>query len=251
MNLERGGGCLIAVRNSFVSEPFVLASDYNTIYHDYEFIFVKIICEKFCIIIGVVYFPPTTDDLRYHEFFKICRYIFSTLNDDDLIFVFGDFNRSSLSFIVDDVDDQIIPLNFTDPLNLPDAPDFVESVDFQLISTFYASDIQQINRHPNSRNKWLDLIFSNAYEDVSVKPALDSENLFKNSIHHSAVTISCPILEIGFSKSYNNEKVYDFKNANYELINFHLNNIDWFNIFQGGDINSNVGNFYKILFCID
>jgi len=248
MNLERGGGVLLAFRNTYTSEPLVLPPNYESIYFDYEFTFAKILLDNVIIIIGAVYFPPDTSDLRYHEFFNICRYIFSTMGEKDLIFIFGDFNRPTLSFITDEEDGKILPLNFSDTSDLPDGTDITKTVDFQLVTTFYGSDTQQINICPNSRNKWLDLIFSNAYDNSIVKPASDVDNIFSNSIHHTALTLTCSLSNVEFSKSYNNEIVYNFRKTNFEAINVHLMNVDWLNIFQGGDINSYVSNFYNIIY---
>ncbi|XP_055387204.1 uncharacterized protein LOC129615845 [Condylostylus longicornis] len=160
---------------------------------------------------GVMYFPPNSDESSYNNFFAIYNDIFKIMNEDDNIVILGDFNRPSLSFVIDDFDNQLLPINF------------IEDIDFDLISTFYGNDLQQVFRYPNSRGNWLDLAFSNAYDTINVRSDTDEENIFRNSIHHNALVLELPYSNHKFSNTYNNEiinsimsnpkKFFDFVNT--------------------------------------
>ncbi|XP_055388121.1 uncharacterized protein LOC129616497 [Condylostylus longicornis] len=185
---------------------------------------------------GVVYFPPNSDESSYNNFFTISNDIFTIMNEDDNIVILGDFNRPSLSFAIDDFDNQLLPINFMD------------DIDFDLISTFYGNDLQQVFCYPNSRGNWLDLAFSNAYDTINVRFATDEENLFRNSIHHNALVLELPYSNHKFSNTYNNEIVYDFMNADYHGINYALSIIDWETLLEQHNLDNIIYDFYSIIF---
>ncbi|XP_055380658.1 metabotropic glutamate receptor-like protein R [Condylostylus longicornis] len=164
--------------------------------------------------------------------------IFSQMHKDDKIVVLGDFNRSALSFTIDEYDNHLLPVNI------------MEDIDFNLVSTFYGNDLQQVVRYPNERGNWLDLAFSNAYDSIWVRLASDEESLFKNSIHHNAIVLEFPNNKLKFSKSYNKEIVYDFLNADYNGINYALSLINWNDMFHQHNLGDIVSDFYSILFRI-
>jgi hypothetical protein len=243
IGLTRGGGVLIAIKNEFRSE-FVCASTSPF----YESCFIKIITSKNTIYIAVVYFPPDTIAACYKDFLDTCSSIISQMNEDDTIFVTGDFNRNLLSFITDELDNKLLPINFlnqeTDNVNVEK-----DEIDLDIINTFYGNDIQQINPFPNKHGKWLDMAFTNMYDDVVVNTINDDdpEHLFSNSHHHNAVSFELNCFNHQFSKSYNNQLVYDFHNANYDGINDALSNIQWDDLLNQHDLNLVLSNFYDIL----
>lgn len=230
-NLTRGGGVLIAVRNSLVhdiviTEP-IIACEHN---------FIKIRLHNRYIFVGVVYIPPNSNDIVYNEFFESYYSINSTLNEFDSILVFGDFNRPNLSFILDESDKCLLPANLSN------------DIDFALVDTFYGNDLQQIVESPNKNGNWLDLIFCNSYNETIVKPAKDDENLFSNTIHHTAYVVELQTVESSFTKSYNNKIVYDFKNSDVYGINNALTATRWPELFQSLDLDSTVSSFYSCIF---
>ncbi|XP_055385695.1 uncharacterized protein LOC129614821 [Condylostylus longicornis] len=228
---SRGGGVLIAVNNRLPNQ-LVSTSVFSTFDHQ----FIKIYSGRIYTYVGVVYFPPYSDESSYNDFFSICNEIFSQMHEDDEIVVLGDFNRSALSFINDEYDNHLLPVNF------------MEDIDFNLVSTFYGNDLQQVVRYPNERGNWLDLAFSNAYDSIRVRLATDEENLFKNSIHHNAIVLEFPNNKLKFSKSYNKEIVYDFLNADYNSINYALSLINWNDMFHQDNLDNIISDFYSILF---
>jgi len=233
LGLDKGGGVIIAVKNSFCSEHISLRSDYN----EYEFAFTKINLQTYYIYIGVVYFPPNSLESSYLDFLEKCKTLLSDLREEDKIFIFGDFNRNSLSFFIDDETNNILPFNFQ------------HTIDTELISTFSDLDCHQINIHPNDNNTFLDLIFTNTYENSTVNFATDTENLFSNVKNHKALVLNFPLSKINFSQSYNNQKVYDFRNGNYEAINNALSRIDW-NMHFSNNIDANLNAFYSIIYSV-
>ncbi|XP_055387427.1 uncharacterized protein LOC129616025 [Condylostylus longicornis] len=228
---SRGGGVLIAT-NNHVPSQLVSSRVFSTFDHQ----FIKVHSGKNYTYIGVVYFPPNSDESSYNNFFAICNDIFTIMNEDDNIVILGDFNRPSLSFVIDDFDNQLLPINFMDDIN------------FDLISTFYGNDLHQVFRYPNSRGNWLDLAFSNAYDTINVRSATDEKNLFRNSIHHNALVLELPYSNHKFSNTYNNEIVYDFMNADYHGINYALSIIDWETLLEQHNLDNIIYDFYSIIF---
>lgn len=229
-NLTRGGGVLIGVTNKLSTEP---VSTQPTDF--FEQTFFKIKNGNKNIYIGVVYIPPDSDDSCYSEFIDIYNNILSDLKENDDMFIFGDFNRHNISFIVDELDNHLLPINFND------------EIDFELVSSFFSNDMYQINNISNSKERWLDLVFTNAYDKVVVMAADDTEHLFKNTINHNAIIVDFTVTDIKSSKSYDNEIVYDFTNANYSVINNELSQLNWCNILELHDIDLAVSKFYETL----
>jgi hypothetical protein len=245
--LTKGGGVLIAIKNEFRSE-FVCASNSPL----YESCFTKVSVGKNTFHFAVVYFPPRTVSACYNEFLVSCKSIIAGLNQEDTFFIIGDFNRNSLSFISDNMDNKLLPINFLnfEADNVTDNDNVNEKeIDFDIIDTFYSNDIQQINPFPNSNGKFLDMAFTNMHDDVVVNTINDDdpEHLFHNSEHHTSLLIELNCVSNQYSKSYNNEIVYDFHNANYVGINDALSNINWDELLNQQDINLTVQNFYSIL----
>jgi len=159
------------------------------------------------------------------------------LEENDKIFVVGDFNRSSLKFVIDEESKRILPLNFQ------------HLTDFEIISTFYNFDCHQINTFPNDKDNYLDLVFTNTYDGSIISPASFSDNLFSNNSHHKALVVNYPFSSASFKKSYNNQMVYDFGKANYDEINNVLRQIEWNNFFRD-NIELNLSNFYSFLYSV-
>lgn len=232
--LSRGGGVLIAVKSPLSAESVFTPSSSHHVEQNY----IKINLDGKHVYIGVIYIPPKVDDSVYNTVLTTYLSIMNTLNDEDDIIIFGDFNRPKLSFITDEIDLELLPINFND------------DVDFNLLSTFYSNDLHQVCPYPNSQGTWLDLIFTNAYNNISVLAAQDMENLFLNSLHHSATTLDYFTSNTKFSKSYNKNVVPDFKNADYNQINRRLATINWFDLLSNTDTDSSVNLFLNTLYKI-
>jgi hypothetical protein len=158
------------------------------------------------------------------------------MTDNDDLIVFGDFNRPTLNFIMDEDNPAIFwPCNVCD------------NIDEELVDTFYKNDFYQISSVKNSRNTQLDLIFSNNTDNITVSEAKADEQILKNSIHHSAIVLTCnfdmPHCNISNNKIYH----YEFRNANYNNINDQLYNSDWDFLSSNNDIEYIANRFDTIL----
>lgn len=231
--LSRGGGVMIAVRST---TSHCNVSTVQSRHFEYKFI--NILNNNTNLYIGAVYIPPNSDESIYNEFFNSSQKIIDSMSENDKIFIFGDFNRPKLHFLKDDLDNHLLPVNFTD------------EIDFSLIDLFYSNDIQQINGFPNSNGRWLDLVFTNTYDEATVSTADSTFNLFPNSKHHTAIIVELPTSQVSYNKSYNKKVVFDFKNANYEDINKALAAINWTDMLSSNDIDHNSSVFYREIFNI-
>lgn len=229
--LTRGGGVLIAVRNTLSHLNITTVH-----YKQFEHKFINLSINNAKIVIGAVYMPPNSHESIYDEFYNSFHDINKLLTENDKILIFGDFNRPNVSFITDDSDSHLLPINF------------IDDIDFSLIDTFYSNDIHQILNYPNSNGRWLDLIFSNTYDNVVVREATVSENLFLNTTHHNAVIVELPSTTTHFNKSYNKRVVYDFKNADYESINSAISTFNWNDLCLSNDMDTVVSSFYSTIF---
>jgi hypothetical protein len=121
--LSRGGGVLIATHNSLSSELI------TTPFHELFDLRIIKVCsgQSFCMYIGVVYIPPRSSETTYNELCEIISSFSSTLKEEDKVIIFGDFNRPNISFVVDEIDSYLLPVNLSN------------AIDFTLLSTFYGS----------------------------------------------------------------------------------------------------------------
>lgn len=90
----------------------------------------------------------------------------------------------------------------------------------------------------------LDLIFSNTdYFPVN----LSIENLVPIDKYHPASSL---VLEFNnCNQRMDPGWFYNFKRGNYELMNHHLLEADWAQMYECNDINVAIDNFYKIIYC--
>lgn len=231
--LSRGGGVLVAVRNSFSNVGIsTIPSKF------FEHTFIKITINSKSTYIGAVYIPPNSLESTYNEFYASFHTIHGNLLENDNIFIFGDFNRPNLAFVADESDNRLLPMNF------------IDDIDFSIIDSFYSNDIQQICKNPNENGRWLDLIFSNDYDNVDVKSANSAENLFSNTLHHTATVVELTATAATFEKSYNKRVVYDFINSDFVSINNAISLIDWTELGLSKDVDNMVKVFYSKIFDI-
>jgi uncharacterized protein YcbK (DUF882 family) len=59
-----------------------------------------------------------------------------------------------------------------------------------VVDCFYRNDIYQISSVKIERGAQLDLIFSSMTDNITVSKANSTEQILKNSLHHSAIAMS-------------------------------------------------------------
>ena len=230
LNVNRGGGVLIAIHKSIPSEGLEIIHS-----NLFEIVFVKIKSKFKNICLGSVYIPPNSVEEIYSEALHLINDINLTLDENDDIFVFGDFNRPNLSFIIIEEDQCLYPMELS------------TNIDFMLIDTFYGNDMVQILNIKNDLGHYLDLIFTNVKENVTLSEVTETERFFNNTLHHKAMSVSYNVL-FNHCVLINDDEFYlDFKNANYASINNYILSFDWCNLCTHSDINYITEEFYLII----
>lgn len=218
---SRGGGVLVAVERKFSSCVVSIGVHVESIY-------VRLTVDHCNFIIAAVYIPPSSDkELYYHH----CRdlEILSEKYPEDKLIIAGDFNLPFVNWN-DCNPGSNLGGNLRDIWNI-------------FISTYSLLNLSQVNKIPNSRNVFLDLVFTNLpYLKIDRAP----EELCNSSIHHFPYSFS--ILTPKHNPLASSVQVYDFRNGNYNDLNFYLSSVDWEQYFDGLELDEQVNIFYEILF---
>lgn len=221
-----GGGILVYVRKSIRSSRMSIS------HQNVEQLF--ILCEykgsKF--IIAGLYIPPNMPDIYYSLH---CETVESVMqNSSHKIYIFGDYNLPEANWSND---------VFGVTVACPGASSAVS-----VARTFGFLQLYQKIDIPNTRNVFLDLLFTN---DNSVVISLASDPILDDSLHH--LQYEC-LLSNFYSKESSGNNLffedfyYDFRNANFVGLNDYLAGVDWAQcLTQCDDVNNAVDIFYEIL----
>ena len=230
-----GGGVLVAVRKSLSSALLTNAMDESL-----EHVWVMIKSSESKIAIGAIYIPP---NLR-NESEVIDRHISSIekvhslidINDDLLLF--GDYNRSGLSWLVHPQANYL----FVDALHSS-----VSVSTSRLLDGMAFHNLFQINPIHNRNGRFLDLIFANqqALLACSVETAPDS--LCKIDVHHPPLMVAFNRRSAVFSTDEFDPNDFDFRRGNYDAINEALRSVDWTSIDRCSDPDDAVTIFTGII----
>jgi hypothetical protein len=181
------------------------------------------------LIVGATYIPPNVDVGVYERYYYITC---DTLDKwcDNLIVVCGDFDLPNTTW-------STIDNNMTyDCSNDPKSSCVVNC--FSYLNMF------QVNKIPNSMNRFLDLVFCN---ELSVMPSVDHALILNESIFHLACGFQINSCLNNNLKLQSEDVYYDFKYANYEAINYHLCQINWDAVFMFKDVNEALNSFYCVV----
>lgn len=224
---QRLGGAMIAVHRSISSKVM------DTFTDNLESIFVQIYTIKQKILIGCIYLPPQSDLNLYSDYINSVEFILENHNFTD-IYLCGDFNLPKISWINDKfgssahgaIDDRVECI--TDGLAY-----------FNLF---------QVNQIQNCMGGFLDLVFT---DNVHCGVGVADVPLLSCDKYHPALIfdIFCDhsFKALDFDYFY-----YDYKNANYILINEYLAGFNWDILLDLNDINNSLDIFYSILnYCIE
>ena len=218
-----GGGVLIAVKSTLVSREVL------SITQQIEVLFVLIDAGNKSILLGVVYIPPNSS-VELYEYFCIQMESIIDEYQSDFIVLCGDFNLPGVQWINDQYG------SCAAGVVTRQATILSEVVSFQ---NFY-----QLNNVPNVMGNCLDLIFSD-FQNINVN--LVDEPIIHCDSYHPALCFSIPICHLlGNALNYSYE-YFDFKSANYKLINDYLGLFEWDQIINVNDVNIAVDNFYNVI----
>ena len=208
-NDERGGGVIIAIKDSLTCTPINLSLAANA---KFDIIACKIQLPGKTIYIGCFYIPPNSNREQYELLANVFQDLYNEINSSDDLFLYGDSNLRNVEWLPSDFDDHLY-----DPVNIHD--------EFQtFLTTVQSLGLYQINNLTNTSGNVLDTIFTNVISNFTLKEAI-LKLTSKTSIHHRILN-----LEYIYSDAkhhINNDKTYvfDYDNADYASINNDINNL--------------------------
>lgn len=221
-NHERLGGTMIAVRKSLCS--MAIESKYKNI----ESTFVQVISEKDRILFGCVYLPPRSPLSLYENYMGSVEDIMDN-RDFSSVYLCGDFNLPNITWQNDSLG--------SSPLGC--ANDRVECI----ANGFAYFNLYQVNSVPNCNGGFLDLIFTDRRDtivSIADDPLLGCDN------YHPAL-VFCILSDTAFTSLEYDYSFYDYRKANYMLINEYLGSFDWNMLLQVNDVNESVRVLYEII----
>lgn len=204
---SRGGGVLIAVRDSFICKKLALAAQ------NVEHLYVDIHIGHKHLFVGAIYISPCADTFVYESHCCVMEEQMSESSDVDFL-IAGDFNLPHLFFYNDN--DGALCCNTTracGPTNQANV----------FLCYLNELSLHQYNFVNNEYGNTLDLIFSNL-SGINVERAPD--DLIVCDKYHPALYFALPVSPRPLiKKSIVTKK--NFKRANYAAINDYLSGILW------------------------
>lgn len=235
--LKKGGGVLIAVRNTFSAEIFDVNLSDNV-----EFLAVLIKSLNGNLFVTCSYVPPASDFELYNSHICAIERIVLLSSNNDSFLVLGDFNLPFISWF-----------------SLPDCPSLTPETpndwSADVIKRFADLDLKQVNANFNSLNRILDLVYvddSTKYEILRTDPLTFPEDAYHPTLEiilqnfHTNSNVLSPVKQTSFC----------FKRTDYAKLKNFLNNVDWEGMFHDmrnhQNLDSSIDTFYKTLFdCIN
>ncbi|XP_045451617.1 uncharacterized protein LOC123660605 [Melitaea cinxia] len=234
-NEKLGGGVLIAVRKGLTVKDVVVQPSTKTCSSDVISICIGVKSNNkptdfrvYC-----CYFPQCL--LQRDDQFKFYEQVSESiiLHPKDLYLLVGDFNISTANWSVDDT-------GATKLSHLQQG----SHVQVNSLSTFlHINNLNQFNIVPNSNNRYLDLVISNA-NSVLVKQC--EFPLVKEDSHHPALDIDFTYLRSNYLTGVP-RVVKLFNKADYSIINKELSEVNWLECLNCLDMESAVEVFYNII----
>lgn len=219
---SRGGGVLIAVHKHLKST--LLKHLLNSV----EQLFIEIHCKDKNIIIGAVYIPPAANVTIYEDH---CNTVDDMLysHPHHKLILCGDYNIPDATWD----NDQFGLIAHCD----------INSKAFTLSNSFSFYNLYQMNNIANSRNVFLDLLFTH-FNDIQVRPAQDL--LLPNSAHHTAISFDLDVrvkMELQYEEWY-----FDYRNGDYYSLNNYFAGVQWDKYIDSVYIDNCLSNLYDIIY---
>lgn len=231
-----GGGVLIAIRSSVMSEAVVVEDTENV-----EMVIVKCIFSKRITYLCCLYIPSGSCTDVYFQYASAIERVLNNIGGDSdvSIFFLGDFNLPSFDWLPDpDNSNVLLPINVGTGSKA------------EVVHAVMAGGLSQINHVVNYQGTLLDLIFCNDIDEIEVLKC--EAPLIPIDLYHEPIEI---YFDAATSKALSPpvRHSFDFKMADFDGLNMQLALYDWNRILDNSDsINSAVGLFYKILHdCFD
>lgn len=224
-----GGGALIAIKNHI---SYVRRLDLEREL-PFENIWVELKSNSKSqnIFINSVYIPPRTNFVQYEKYYDAISEIICAREPNAKYFILGDFNIGAAIEWLPYMNECLALTCDGDTAN-------------ELINTLALTDLKQVNYIRNTNNRILDLVLTNCTsEEFNLKAA---NEISKIDNHHPPLEIKVVAKDAKFITPIKTPKLNFFK-ANYELINYELNQINWINELCDMNVNDQVDRFYSIV----
>lgn len=222
-----GGGALIAIKNSI---PYKRYCDWEN-ETAFENVWIEIKTKSYSqkIFVNVVYIPPSTRFDQYQKYFDVVTEIMCAREPNAKFLIMGDFNMgASIEWFVYN----------GECLALSHEGDIADD----LINTLEITELNQLNHIRNNNHRILDLALSNTC-DFTLFPIPDFCELSRIDQQNPPFEIQLSSNDIKFMKPEKTIKLNFFK-ADYELINYELNCIDWDERLDFADVDNQIDAFY-------
>lgn len=219
-----GGGVMIAVSNKF--EACVLPQFQS----DAEDLWIRVSMGSTRLLLCCVYLPP--GDSAAAACFTSKLNNIKGIIEGDVVLICGDFNCSGVQWISE-----------TDNINSHLEPSDVAEQYSELVDTFTLCEFMQFNNVTNARGIILDLVFCNQSRISNIVSS--GSPLVKEDGHHPSIEFLLNIDHKLLSRS--NHFIFNFKKANYDIINEDLSSVPWSDVLCANDVDVNVCKFYEIV----
>ncbi|KAL1377237.1 hypothetical protein pipiens_016403 [Culex pipiens pipiens] len=228
---RRGGGVLIAVRNSPVHACTRVVSEG---YEHLEQVAVRVKVHNHHILVCCIYIRPNSDPDIYVSHGAAVQELLDLSTHDDSVIVTGDYNLPHLSWYFDDDLNCLIPLNASSEQELA------------LTENVISTGLQQVCSLTNINGRTLDLAFVNDVNSVElIEPPTP---ILKTDRHHKAFVLKA-VFYAGASESSPLPGFEpDFSNSDYVRVSEALNSVNWDTLLRDQDTNGSTATFYDVVY---
>ncbi|XP_062541343.1 uncharacterized protein LOC134209375 [Armigeres subalbatus] len=232
--LSRGGGVLVAVKRELQCTEVSL-SDCCAL----EQVKVTLKLPHSSVHIFGIYLRPNSDYELYATHYTVVQSVIDKSFVYDVFLLLGDYNLPHLQWIFDDDINGYLATNAS------------SEQEISLSEAISTCGLVQINPFVNRNNRLLDLIFTNASDNMDIsQPVLP---LIPIDEHHPPVVLhidTCCLIP-RYSDQEPDPMDYDFRQCDFTSLNtfcFLLSAVDWSHHFHGHSVDANVLLFYDKLY---
>lgn len=236
----RGGGVLIAVSNQLRSNRILAwESDCEDLWVSITVASSKPGVRASKINVCAVYMPPPVTNESLRIFTDKATSNLEACHDDHCCLILGDFNMSSISWLINPNDDTE---NCVKPSDYENRELLCKFVDFL---TF--NNLKQFNKVTNLQYKILDLVLFNGGKLQVCECSHPIRNIDK---FHPPLEVTLKSKKLSINKNTPSTRRHNFYKADYKSINDYLKTVAWEDEFSScSSLNEMVERFYNILHC--
>lgn len=221
----RGGGVLIALKNEiFASEQIVIPNTDNL-----EYVCIKATTGSHCMYVYNAYIPPVSSAEIYSSHLAAIHSI--ATDPEDVLIIVGDFNLPHVQWTMDD-----------DVISIPTAFESQHASDF--ITGLLDLGVYQVNSIRNSKDRLLDLFFTNDFTNISIDHA---KPLSRVDEYHPPILATFEWHTAMSDTTSQPTKTFNWKRANFTAMNEHLANVDFAALFDGKSLTEKVSSLHSVL----